>query len=128
MMNLASISAVQPQTAQTFYLPWATLLIVLAGIMVLMLAIRSLGLILARRHPISKPVSPSPPAAPTKEVPRFDLPPQMVAVLAAALSTVFHGPYRITKIEAKQDYSVEALMNIWSMEGRRQIYDSHRIR
>jgi hypothetical protein len=61
--------------------------------------------------------------------PKYELDPEIVAVLAAALSSVFHQSYRITKIGAgKQDYSVEALMNIWSMEGRRQIYDSHKIR
>ena len=129
MMNLAALSTVQSQPGHTFQVPWATLLIVVAGIAILMFIIRGLGFLLARRHPVPKPVPTPLPEVPRQDTPRYALDPQMIAVIAAALSTVLHQPYRITKMEAKQqDYSVESLMNIWSMEGRRQIYDSHKIR
>jgi len=107
--------------------------VVLAGIAVLMLIIRGLGFFLAKGHPFPtpKPAPLFPPPSPLKKARGYDLDPQTVAVIAAVVSTVIPRPFGILKIAPppeKQDYSIEALMQIWSMEGRRQIYDSHRIR
>jgi hypothetical protein len=133
MMSLASIGSVPPQGDQALNVPWLTLLVVLAGIAVLMLIIRGLGFFLAKRHPVptAKPAASIPPPSPVKRAPGYDLDPQTVAVIAAVISTVIPQPFgtlRIAPMPEKQDYSVEDLMQIWSMEGRRQIYDSHRIR
>jgi hypothetical protein len=133
MMSVAAIGSVQAQADQSLNLPWLTLLVVLAGIAVLMLIIRGLGLFLAKQHPVPtpKPAPPISPPPPVRETPGYDLDPHMVAVIAAVISTVISQPFRtlrITPMPEKQDYSVEALMQIWSMEGRRQIYDSHKIR
>ncbi len=129
MMNFATPGAVPPPNPQALAVSWGTLLIVLAGIAVFMLMIRGLGIVLAQGHAPPRPAPPPLPPVSPGETPKSVLDPEMVALVSAVLSTVFHQSYRITKIESgQQDYSVEALMNIWSMEGRRQIYDSHKIR
>ena len=133
MISIAYIGSVQPQGEQALHVPWLTLLVVLAGITVLMLIIRGFGFFLAKQHPVPTPKSAAiiPPPSPVKKAPGYDLDPQTVAVIAAVISTVIPQPFgalRIVLAPEKQDYSIEALMQIWSMEGRRQIYDSHRIR
>jgi hypothetical protein len=133
MMIAVAMGSVQARAEEALNLPWLTLLVVLAGIAVLMLMIRGLGFFLAKQHPgpAPKPAASLSPAPPGRETPGYGLDPQRVAVIAAAISTVIPQPFgilRITSLPEKQDYSVEALMQIWSMEGRRQIYDSHKIR
>ena len=133
MMSVAAVGSVPAQADQALNLPWLTLLVVLAGIAVLMLIIRGLGFFLAKQHPVPtpKPAPPISPPPPVREAPGYDLDPHLVAVIAAVISTVISQPFRtlrITPMPEKQDYSVEALMQIWSMKGRRQIYDSHKIR
>jgi len=52
------------------------------------------------------------------------IPPEILAVLAAAVVTVLKGPHRIVEIHTAVDDRLQA----WSLEGRRQIFSSHRVR
>jgi hypothetical protein len=104
----------------------AALGVTLALVAALMLAIRFLGLYLAKTHPgkveevIVRPVAP--PTAPGA------IEPQVVAVIAAATATALEEPHRIVQILPAHPPSVESLMQHWSLEGRRAIYSSHRVR
>ena len=137
MISLAAASS--PFGAHQVYI----LLVVLAGVACLMVAIRLLGEVLARSHP-EAPKRPRPqrgalakaPAPPTAErqvpelsvhaIPSID--PEILAVIAAATSNVIKEPYRIVAVSSPRKPPVESLMQVWSWEGRRQIYSSHRVR
>jgi Na+-transporting methylmalonyl-CoA/oxaloacetate decarboxylase gamma subunit len=119
------------------------LLVVLAGVACLMVAIRLMGEMLARTHP-EAPARPRPkreaapkvagPAPAEKQVLELSIPaipsidPETLAVIAAATSDVIKGPYRIVAVSSPRRPPVESLMQVWSWEGRRQIYSSHRVR
>jgi Na+-transporting methylmalonyl-CoA/oxaloacetate decarboxylase gamma subunit len=123
--------------------PWAPRLgIVLIGVAVLMIAIRGLGEFLARTHPSPQPpkAAPVPVVAPMPGVAAEDLPEilpavafqagisaEVVAAVRAAVAMVTPQPHRIVRIvpARPQRPSVEWMMQVWSMEGRRQIYGSH---
>ncbi len=99
-------------------------LLIVAGVAVLMFAVRGLGLLLAAGHPDAAPPAQTPgPAAASKEVS-----PVEIAVIAAATSEILGKEHRILSIVAAKPPSVEALMLHWSIEGRRAIYSSHRVR
>ncbi len=119
------------------------LLVVLAGVACVMVAIRILGEYLARTHP-EAPKRPrrereAPSKAPASAqaepqvtelnvhaIPSID--PEILAVIAAATSNVIKHPYRIIAVSSPRRPPVESLMQVWSWEGRRQIYSSHRVR
>ena len=101
------------------------LLFVLAGIALLMLAIRYAGLWLERGHPdpeISTQEAVPAPAA------SGEIEPEIIAVIAAATSAMISAPHRIVAVSQIKQPTVEGLMQQWSMEGRRQIYSSHQVR
>jgi hypothetical protein len=64
-----------------------------------------------------RPASPPPPGA------AGQLSPQLVAVIAAACEDVLEGPVQIVAIA---DGSQQK--QVWSLEGRRQIFASHQVR
>ena len=117
--------AAAPLTAAQFQ----TLLVVLAGVAVLMVAIRIVGSILAAGHP-APPVKTAPAAGqPAGATGRFSgIDPELIAVIAAATATVVKEPHRIVAVGVPKAQNVESLMQVWSWEGRRQIYSSHRVR
>jgi len=53
--------------------------------------------------------------------------PQIAAVIAAAVSIVVDRPYRLVSV---QQVSVPVVphLNVWAMEGRTQIFMSHKVR
>lgn len=63
-----------------------------------------------------------------------DVPAEIVPVLLAAVAEMFGGRARVASIRrappatAIRMPSIEALMQEWSHEGRRQIYSSHKVR
>ncbi len=137
MSSLAAASS--PFGAEQMFI----LLVVLAGVACVMVAIRFLGEFLARTHPEApkrprrQPGAPSKAPAPTpaeREVTEVHVPaspsidPEILAVLAAATSDVIKHPYRIVAVSSPRRPPVESLMQVWSWEGRRQIYSSHRVR
>jgi hypothetical protein len=101
---------------------WLALGAILAGVAVFMAAVAAVGRWLAATHPDAPPRPVAPPADP-------GLPPELLAVIAAAVA-VTAGPHaRITAVvPVKAAPSVETLMQLWSIEGRRQIYSSHQFR
>lgn len=58
------------------------------------------------------------------------LSPEAFAVIAAALHTVIREPHRIVSIYDMTPMTEAANLNLmsWSIEGRRQIFSSHRTR
>ena len=62
-----------------------------------------------------------------------DVAPEMVPVVLAVVAEVFGGRARVASIRRAaappiRMPSIEALMQEWSHEGRRQIYSSHKVR
>lgn len=104
---------------------WLALLVVLAGVAVLMAAIVWIGRWLAATHPET-------PAIPSDIADMVDPPPspEVLAVITAAVAVTFGRKARITAIGLHHPHapSVESLMLQWSLEGRRQIYSSHKVR
>jgi hypothetical protein len=108
----------------------ALLLLVFAGLLV---AIYQLNQVLQRLRALetARAGTSSAPAAPTSSAPvpvasRADdapVPPEFVAAIAAACHLTLGRPLRIVSIvdEAEQK-------QVWSLEGRRQIFASHQVR
>jgi hypothetical protein len=104
------------------------LLAVLAGITVFLFLVAGIGRWLAATHP-EAPVK-TPALAAAGESVDEPLPPETLVVIAAAVTAMF-GPtaqVRDVHLAHAPRPSVEALMLQWSLEGRRQIYSSHKIR
>ncbi len=101
--------------------PWLALLAVLAGVAVFMAGIAGFGRWLAATHP-EPPKKPPTAAEPS-------IAPEILAVIAAAVATQLGTRARIAAVRtASPAPSVEMLMQQWSLEGRRQIYSSHKVR
>lgn len=127
---------------------WLALFAALACIAVLLLAVALLGRWLAATHPEApaKVVAASiatvlAPAASTYAIPQIasnpvlagDVPHELVPVIIAAVAAALGVGARVTSIRPFVDQTVpmpslEALMQQWSYEGRRQIYSSHKVR
>lgn len=107
---------------------WSVLSIVLAGVVVLMLAIRLVGVLGSNLVGSTVPKPSIPEALPSKPVRPVEtepaITPELIAVLTAAASAVLGGPVRIDAISVGK----MAAQRGWSQEGRREIYLSHRIR
>jgi hypothetical protein len=52
--------------------------------------------------------------------------PEIAAVIAAAVSVLFRQPYRLVSVQ--QVTTPVPHLNVWALEGRTQIFQSHRIR
>jgi hypothetical protein len=103
---------------------WLAGLFVCAAIVLLMVAVALAGRWLAATHP-----DPEPKAAPT---PVIDpgLSPETLAIIASAVNVTLGARAQIAAVSLLPAHapSVEALMLQWSLEGRRQIYTSHKVR
>jgi hypothetical protein len=53
--------------------------------------------------------------------------PQIAAVIAAAVSIVLDRPYRLVSVQ-QVSVPVAPHLNVWAMEGRTQIFMSHKVR
>lgn len=124
-MNPSSLSLPLAVAGQPLFgNQWLALAAVLVGVAALMVAVAAAGRWLAATHPasplavrVAKPVEVGPP-------------PEVLAVIAAAVAVTCGRNARIAEVRAAKPTapSVEALMQQWSVEGRRQIYSSHQIR
>ncbi len=122
--------------------PWLPRLgLILLGVVLFMVAIRLMGEWLAHTHPA--PVAPVPAPVPEvrpdpahpENVPdvlpavafQVGIAPDVVAAVRAAVAMVTPAAHRIVRIVPAHAAgpSVEHMMQVWSMEGRRQIYSSH---
>ena len=52
--------------------------------------------------------------------------PEIAAVIAAAVSVVLNRPYRLVSVQ--QVATPVPHLNVWALEGRTQIFQSHKIR
>ena len=114
------IAQVAPPLTAAAGFPWGNLLWVLLGITVFLFALAGFGRLLAATHPEPKaPVAPPPEVAP-----------DVAVVIAAAVYAALGGSARIMSVVPKDhlSLSVDSLMLQWSLEGRREIYTSHRVR
>lgn len=124
-------SVLSPLLAQAgtplFGSQWIALSVILGGIAVFIGLVAALGRWLAATHPEPPPAVVSAPV----EVPlasSTELTPAVCAVIAAAVATTCGPRARIAAVQAAYHPNVETLMAQWSLEGRRQIYSSHKIR
>lgn len=114
---------------------WLALFAIVGGIAVFLVLVALLGRWLAATHPDAPP-RPTPPPAPAPApvpvpVAELGVSPEITAVIAASVATVLGARARIaavTLIPTPAAPGVEMLMQQWSMEGRRQIYSSHKVR
>lgn len=108
---------------------WLALFAMMGVVAVFILGVFALGRVLAATHPdpVKKPtaatIQPEIPLATSKQ-----LTPQVCAAIAAAVAMTYGGRARITAVQTANFPSVESLMQQWSLEGRRQIYSSHKVR
>lgn len=54
--------------------------------------------------------------------------PEMFAVIAAAIETVISQPHQIVSISSRSGGAGKPTQTSWSSEGRKEIYQSHRLR
>ncbi len=113
---------------------WLVLAIILSCVAIFIALIALFGRILAATHPDEKkkpapaPVQVATPAPVVADVPNAGTgtpSEHVLAVIAAAVATVCGPKARIAGLQTAKPPSVEALMQMWSLEGRRQIYTSH---
>jgi len=101
----------------------AGMIIVIGSLALLAVAVVVIGRLLQLAEPKAVPVvsgervSPEPSAG-------GDIPPEIRAVIAAAVVASLDGSYRVVEIQTSTDVRLQA----WSLEGRRQIFSSHRVR
>lgn len=115
----------------------AAVLVVIAALLVL---VALLGRWLAATHPAPAPVpvvvaNVGTPSSIRRLAPDVgqDVAPEAVPVILAAVAEMFGGHARVASIRRSVAVpirmpSIEALMQEWSHEGRRQIYSSHKVR
>lgn len=99
-------------------------LVVCGAIVALLGAVALVGRWLAATHP--EPELPPKPPAPVSREPS----PEVLAIIAGAVYATFGERAQVTSVSLTSPHapSVEALMLQWSLEGRRQIYTSHKVR
>ncbi|MDX2187872.1 MAG: hypothetical protein SFV32_13130 [Opitutaceae bacterium] len=106
------------------------LLVVLSAVIVFTLLVAGLGRWLAATHPVGATATAVPQASAPSAVAEpvaHEIAPEEVAAIVAAVFATEGASARITAIKPPE-VSVEALMQQWSLEGRRQIYSSHKLR
>ena len=103
------------------------LLAVCGGIAVFLVLVALLGRWLAATHP-----EPPPRPAPAPVPPPAAAAPEVIAAIIAASTIAALGEKAqvtgVRLLSAPAHPTVEMLMQQWSMEGRRQIYSSHKVR
>ncbi|HVU32387.1 MAG TPA: OadG family protein [Opitutaceae bacterium] len=126
MNSLAVISSLAEVGHPLFGNQWLALLAILAGIAVFMAAVAGVGQWLAATHP-DPAARPTPVTAAPAPV-DGTAPPEVLAVIAASVAVTLGARARVAAvIPIKTTPPLEQLQP-WSVEGRRQIYSSHRIR
>jgi hypothetical protein len=109
---------------------WLALLAVLGGIVVLLFAVAGVGRWLAATHPDDPSTAARKKTSSASSSADSPPRPEVLAVIAASVATVLGENARVASVRTASAAapSVEALMQQWSLEGRREIYSSHKIR
>lgn len=103
----------------------AGMMIVLGALGGLWLIVAALGRVLRLSQPDQPPVtrplaaSPSPAPAPVDS----GLDPRLIAAISAAIHVTLKSRFQLVSIQPEQTHTPA-----WSQEGRREIYQSHRVR
>jgi len=81
-----------------------------------------------KRQPApASPVVVAPVATPPKTAPAPDpMPPEILAVIAAAIAVVLGRPHRVVSVQQTPGHAPD--VNVWAMEGRMEQFMSHKIR
>lgn len=110
--------------AATVALPWINLVWVILGITVFLCLIAAMGRYLAATHPDPEPV------AVREQATVAGVSSDVAVVIAAAVYAALGDSARVTSVVPKDHLTVtvDNLMLTWSLEGRREIYSSHRVR
>jgi hypothetical protein len=88
-------------------------------------ALRQAGACLeSARRAHEQQISPQTPA--THQRVATGIAPEIAAVIAAAISVLFDRPYRLVSVQ--QVETPVPYLNVWALEGRTQIFQSHKIR
>ncbi len=106
---------------------WLALLVILAGVAVFVCAVAAFGRWLAATHPPAlEKIAPGRAATPASS----GLRPELLAAICAAVNSDLGPGARIASVRPVpvKPPSVEGLMLQWAVEGRRQIYSSHKLR
>lgn len=147
MSSIHTLAALAPDAFQVghplFGNQWLALLLVLGLIGVFLASVALLGRWLAATHPVPAPLQPTTATVVSLDLPSIaiastpvlggEVPAELVPVIVAAIASAFGERARVTSIRplgtgSVAAPSVEALMQQWSHEGRRQIYSSHKVR
>jgi hypothetical protein len=73
------------------------------------------------------PVVVAPTPAPLKSSPAAEtIPPEILAVIAAAIAVVIGRPHRVLSVQQGLAYTPE--VNVWALEGRMEHFMSHKVR
>jgi hypothetical protein len=139
MQQTTTLSQVAP-AASEFGINWGTLGIVALLILGLMLAVRLIGQLAAATHgggaPAAGAVAPgaaapgagaAPAAALAGVAGAEDLDAETAAIIAAAVACYYFGRGRVVGITEVTQRHFQ-MQQAWSMEGRRQIAQSHKLR
>jgi len=125
---------------------WLALFVILGSVTAFLLAIAAIGRWLAATHPdepkkVAQPTAPAenvvaaPAAAVTTASPtpapaaNLEAPAEIFAAIAAAVAVTLGAKARVLAINAAPTEPMAETSRLqWSMEGRRQIYSSHKVR
>jgi membrane glycosyltransferase len=115
---------------------WLALFVILGSVTAFLLAIAAIGRWLAATHPDepAKPVvstesAPTPaPTTPLATSTNSETPAEIFATIAAAVAVTLGAKARVTAINLVPAQSAPESPLQWSLEGRRQIYSSHKVR
>lgn len=113
---------------------WLALLAILISIVALLVAIAAMGRRLAATHPDEPAPIPAPaPAVAAVPQPKTEISQgptaELFAVIAAAVAVTLGPKARISAINPLSNEPSSGSDRLqWSMEGRRQIYSSHKVR
>jgi hypothetical protein len=116
--------------------------LILSQVAIALLVVTFYHLWISRKKQISPPVSTLPTApAPSVAMPVFtgpntppaktlpvteQMPPEILAVIAAAIAVVLGQPYRVVSVQPAAMPIPE--LNVWALEGRMDQFKSHKIR
>jgi hypothetical protein len=103
---------------------WLAGLVIAAAIAVLLIAVAAAGRWLAATHPEAPPKPAPVPVAET------EISPETLAIIACAVNATIGPRAQVSAVSLLPAHtpSIEVLMQQWSLEGRRQIYTSHKVR
>jgi hypothetical protein len=86
---------------------------------------RAAACVEAARHAHEEGFAPRRPATGPQRV-ATSLAPEIAAVIAAAVAVTFDRPHRLVSVQQVQ--TPVPYLNVWALEGRTQIFHSHKIR